>query len=81
MCNRTLCKEKCERLLDCKHKCIGFCGERCPLSCRIKGCKNYNESTFEVFFGNEDSEDAVFILLEDCGHAVESEALYQWIET
>ena len=39
--------------------------------CRKVECEKYDSSTFEVFFGFEDEEDARFVLLEDCGHCIE----------
>jgi len=63
--------------LDCGHPCIGFCGETCPKICRDKECKNHDESTFEILFGMEDDPEARFVILEDCGHAIESDALEQ----
>ena len=66
------CKEK----LKCGHKCIGFCGEKCPKVCRVEGCKDYDQETFEIYFGTEDDPEAKFILLEDCGHSIEEKALF-----
>jgi len=43
-CSRLPCDQRCERLLDCKHRCPGLCGEICPSSkyC-IEGCKVSDE--------------------------------------
>ncbi|XP_060591010.1 NFX1-type zinc finger-containing protein 1-like [Ruditapes philippinarum] len=61
-CDRARCDQPCKKLLACGHPCIGLCGEPCPTDCRV--C---NEQTVtEIFFGNEDEPDAMFVLLEDC---------------
>ncbi|VVC38589.1 Zinc finger, RING-type [Cinara cedri] len=75
ICNRMPCYEPCDLILECKHNCIGFCGEPCPPLCRI--CQKDEVTT--IIFGNEDEPGARFVYLEDCGHSVESEALEQWM--
>ncbi|XP_046589526.1 NFX1-type zinc finger-containing protein 1 isoform X1 [Neodiprion lecontei] len=76
LCDREPCNEECPKLLKCGHPCVGFCGEPCPPLCRI--C-NKEELIDEFFFGNEDEPNARFILLEDCGHCIESEGLLKWV--
>ena len=71
ICNREPCNKPCKKSLKCGHPCIGFCGESCPKVCKVEGCAQYDQSTFDIFFGNEGDEDAKFVLLEDCGHAIE----------
>uniref|UniRef100_A0A8D8YH08 NFX1-type zinc finger-containing protein 1 n=1 Tax=Cacopsylla melanoneura TaxID=428564 RepID=A0A8D8YH08_9HEMI len=71
MCSRPRCYKPCKRELECKHPCIGFCGEPCPPKCRE--CHK-DEVTF-LLFGTEDEEDARFVLLEDCQHFFESTGL------
>ena len=44
--------------------------------CRVEGCKDYDQETFEIYFGTEDDPEAKFILLEDCGHSIEEKALF-----
>ncbi|XP_046738003.1 NFX1-type zinc finger-containing protein 1-like [Diprion similis] len=75
-CDREPCNEECPKLLKCGHSCVGFCGEPCPPLCRI--C-NKEELMEEFFLGNEDEPNARFILLEDCGHCIESEGLMKWV--
>ena len=78
LCNRPPCKEPCpKRLEECKHRCIGLCGELCPKLCRI--CDK--EEVTEIIFGPEDEEDTRFILLPDCNHIVVVEMLDQWMST
>jgi len=76
-CNRPPCNLPCQKLLPCGHPCIGVCGEICPKKCRI--CNE--DEVCEIFFGNEDEEDARFIELQDCGHFFEVENLDTWVET
>ncbi|OXU25033.1 hypothetical protein TSAR_011075 [Trichomalopsis sarcophagae] len=74
-CNIEPCNEPCKKRLRCGHPCVGFCGDPCPPLCRI--C-NKDDLT-ELFFGNEDEEDARFVYLEDCNHCIESEGLTKWV--
>ena len=75
-CNRDPCNEPCTKRLVCGHQCIGLCGEPCPKLCRV--C-NKDEVT-EIFFGDEDEDDARFVLLPDCGHIFERGGLDQWMK-
>uniref|UniRef100_A0AAR5PM44 RZ-type domain-containing protein n=1 Tax=Dendroctonus ponderosae TaxID=77166 RepID=A0AAR5PM44_DENPD len=75
ICDVEPCTQRCTKLLKCGHVCVGFCGDPCPPLCRI--CDN--EKLTEIFFGNEDEEDAVFVLLKDCGHVLESTGLESWM--
>ncbi|XP_065226654.1 NFX1-type zinc finger-containing protein 1-like [Planococcus citri] len=75
VCDRDPCYEPCAKKLKCDHDCIGFCGEPCPDKCRI--CDQDEVTT--ILFGNEDEEDARFVLLVDCGHYIESEAMDRYI--
>ena len=70
-CNVEPCNERCKKTMKCKHQCMGLCGERCPKVC--KECDPDNEC-FQIFFGNEDSEEALFYKTE-CGHVFESRGL------
>ncbi len=76
-CNREPCNVPCTKLIrTCRHPCIGLCGEPCPTQCRI--CDK--DDVTEVFFGEEDEEDARFVLLPDCGHIFEYKGLDHWME-
>lgn len=77
ICSVGPCVEPCPKLLHCGHPCVGFCGDPCPPLCRI--CDNEELTT--VFFGTEDEPHARFILLEECKHVIESEAMQSWLET
>ncbi|KAG7326586.1 hypothetical protein KOW79_009987 [Hemibagrus wyckioides] len=74
-CDRPPCSKKCNKILPCKHPCIGLCGDPCPDKCRI--C--HRDDVIEIFFGNEDEPDACFIQLEDCMHIIESTGMDQYM--
>ena len=76
-CNRGPCNKWCPKKLPCKHFCIGLCGEPCPWQCRI--CNK--EEVTQILFGNEDNPKSRFIMLQDCGHIIESRALDKYMET
>lgn len=77
ICNVPPCIEPCEKLLKCKHPCIGFCGDICPQLCRICDA----EVVTEIYLGFEDEEDSRFVYLKECGHIVESRGMEQWLST
>ncbi|KAG4069526.1 hypothetical protein HA402_006892 [Bradysia odoriphaga] len=72
MCDRGPCQEPCEKKLRCGHLCIGFCGEICPPLCRH--CDSEKLLEFQLLY-TEDEDDARFIWLPDCKHAIEVEGL------
>ena len=74
-CNRPPCNERCMLRLRCRHLCAGLCGEKCPRLCYR--C-DYKQLT-EIFFGTEDTPNARFIELEDCGHIFEVSAFDKYI--
>ena len=74
-CNRPPCNRRCRKLLPCRHRCVGVCGETCPPLCR--NCNR--EELCEIFFGTEDEDDALFVYLEDCQHTLEVTGLDQWV--
>ncbi|WAR28363.1 ZNFX1-like protein [Mya arenaria] len=74
-CNRPPCNEPCQKLLKCKHPCIGLCGEPCPKQCRI--CDE--QEVTEILFGSEDEPDSRFVCLNDCGHIIEHKALDKYM--
>lgn len=77
LCDRERCNKPCIKKLKCGHPCIGMCGERCPNLCRI--CNK--EEVQSILFGNEDEPDARFIMLKECKHIIEVEALDRWMDT
>ena len=76
-CDKERCNYDCEKLLPCRHQCMGLCGEPCPMVCKI--CSPEDEN-FDVFFGTEDEDDARFLTLVDCGHIFEVTGLDQWMD-
>ncbi|XP_066256208.1 NFX1-type zinc finger-containing protein 1-like isoform X2 [Euwallacea similis] len=76
ICNVKPCTERCKKRLKCGHFCVGFCGEPCPHLCRE--CDK--DELTETFFGTEDEEDAIFVLLVDCKHVLEHSGLEIWLE-
>ena len=76
-CNVKPCNERCKKFMKCKHQCMGLCGERCPNVCKI--CDPEDEC-FQIFFGNEDAEDALFYKTE-CGHIFEYRDLDRYFES
>ncbi|KAK4872927.1 hypothetical protein RN001_014956 [Aquatica leii] len=76
ICTVPPCNEPCLKKLPCDHFCVGFCGDPCPPLCRE--C-NYDELT-DIFFGDEDEENARFVVLNECGHVFESTGIDTWLE-
>lgn len=75
VCNRPRCNKPCNKRLKCKHKCIGLCGEACP-----RVCRKCNSMKFEsIAFGDTHKPNARFVLLENCGHLVESFAMDKYM--
>jgi len=75
-CEINPCQKRCSYYLNCNHRCLGVCGEKCPKVCKI--CDPENEA-FQIYFGNENDDDALFYEL-DCGHIIEVQALDKWLE-
>ncbi|KAK3888095.1 hypothetical protein Pcinc_007833 [Petrolisthes cinctipes] len=76
-CSRKPCNHPCNKVLQCDHPCIGFCGDPCPPLCRE--C-NKDELGDFTLIGNVDKPDARFVYLEDCGHTIEADGLEGWLE-
>ena len=76
-CDRDRCNYDCMRMRKCGHPCMGLCGEPCPNICKI--CDPKHEC-FDIFFGNEDDDDARFLVLEDCGHIFEVSGFDYWMD-
>eukprot|EP00742_Colponemidia_sp_Colp-10_P011742 GILJ01013092.1.p1 GENE.GILJ01013092.1~~GILJ01013092.1.p1 ORF type:complete len:1832 (-),score=214.16 GILJ01013092.1:109-5445(-) len=77
LCKRPRCDVPCQQRLPCGHPCVGLCGEMCPTLCRI--CDR--EQLTEIFFGEEDEQDARFIMLSDCRHIFEVKGLDHWVDS
>ncbi|KAI6651703.1 NFX1-type zinc finger-containing protein 1 [Oopsacas minuta] len=76
--NMPHCTRKCKLTLQCKHSCIGLCGEPCPTVCRV--C-NPGQKCFEVYFGEEKEQNSTFITLPDCGDIFEVSGLDNNLKT
>nr|XP_009860073.1 NFX1-type zinc finger-containing protein 1 isoform X1 [Ciona intestinalis] len=74
-CDRPPCNEPCDQTLKCGHPCIGLCGEPCPKLCRI--CDKAEVT--EIFFGDEEEDDARFVELPECGHVFTYDGLDKWM--
>ena len=73
ICDRPRCDEPCEHKLQCRHPCIGVCGERCPRVCRI--CPNQKSKFCKLYVGSiPASDDSRYIQLS-CDHLFEVEEL------
>ena len=77
ICNVEPCNKRCEKIMKCKHQCMGLCGEKCPNLC--KKC-NPNDETFTIFFGNENDDDSLFYETA-CGHIFECRGMDTYINT
>ncbi|KAK7077998.1 hypothetical protein SK128_019393 [Halocaridina rubra] len=72
-CTKNVCEKPCSKRLRCGHPCIGYCGDPCPLLCRI--CDS--EKLAKLIVGNENNPLARFVLLEGCGHVLEAGDLHK----
>ncbi|CAG0916689.1 unnamed protein product [Notodromas monacha] len=71
------CNEPCEKVLGCKHKCVGLCGEICP-PCRE--CSKNTVEFFDVIMNDIcDEPDARFVVLK-CKHIIEVDGMDQWMQ-
>ncbi|CAG9821989.1 unnamed protein product [Phaedon cochleariae] len=75
-CDVDPCTKPCPKTLKCGHPCVGFCGDPCPVLCKI--CDR--EELTQIFLGNEDDEDAVYVMLVDCKHIFEAGDMQRWLE-
>lgn len=63
--------------MECKHQCMGLCGEKCPNLCKI--C-NPNDEKFTIFLGHENDDDSLFYEIK-CGHIFECRGMDTYINT
>ena len=75
ICDIPNCEERCDKTLQCNHRCIGLCGEPCPGVCRE--CFPENEIFNCMLYESE--KDSLFIIL-DCGHIYEKEFLDKYLD-
>ncbi|CAG9824164.1 unnamed protein product [Phaedon cochleariae] len=75
-CDVGPCTKLCSKTLKCGHPCVGFCGDPCPVLCKI--CDR--DELTQIFLGNEDEEDAVYVMLVDCKHVFEAGDMLRWLD-
>lgn len=63
ICNRPKCPHPCKKILDCGHKCLGFCSEPCPEACI--GCR---PDIFPLDDSNPCLKWSRTVTLKKCGH-------------
>ena len=67
LCNIDPCDQPCLLKLNCKHQCMGLCGEKCPNLCSACDKKI--------------PPDTIVITLVDCGHSFEKNILDDWVQS
>ena len=78
ICDRPRCDQPCEHKLQCRHPCIGICGEHCPRVCRI--CLNQKRKFQDLYVGTAPtSSDSRYIQLS-CNHLFEVKELDQLLD-
>ena len=77
ICDRPRCDQPCAHKLQCRHQCIGICGENCPRVCRI--C--HRSSKFQKLYVGKApiSIDSRYIQLS-CNHLFEVKELDQLLD-
>ncbi|MBE3048131.1 hypothetical protein IMZ48_37625, partial [Candidatus Bathyarchaeota archaeon] len=77
-CNRLPCEERCDKMLDCGHRCPSFCGEACPEQKFCQACGDQGEARvdFTEFkeYADIDLGDLPVVVLT-CGHFYTGETL------
>ena len=77
-CDRPRCNEPCEIILQCKHPCIGICGEPCPRVCRI--CKKQKKKFQNLCVGKPDASNDTRYIQLSCDHLFEVNKLDQLLD-
>ncbi|XP_060076919.1 NFX1-type zinc finger-containing protein 1-like [Ylistrum balloti] len=70
-CDRPRCNRRCPQILNCQHRCVGFCGDPCPTNCVKCGITDIQE----VDVLKSTSDNVRIVRLVDCGHEFESSYL------
>lgn len=83
-CDRLPCDARCERALDCGHRCPGLCGEECPeggVACRECSVKKDHvvDLVMMTSLGEHDPEEEPLITLA-CGHPYTVSTLDGYLE-
>ena len=78
ICDRPRCDQPCEQKLQCRHPCIGICGEHCPRVCII--CPSQKSKFQRLYVGNTQiRRDNRYIQLS-CNHLFEVKQLDQLLD-
>ena len=75
ICDRPRCDRPCGHKLQCRHPCIGICGEHCPRVCRI--CPNQKRKLQELYTGTAPISSHGRYIQLSCNHLFEVEELDQ----
>ena len=78
ICDRPRCDHPCRNTLQCKHPCIGICGEPCPRVCRI--CKNQKKKFQSLCIGKPDRRNETRYIQLSCDHLFEVKVLDQLLD-
>ena len=73
VCNRPRCDHPCRCTLQCKHPCIGICGEPCPRVCRI--CKKQKKAFHNLCVSTPSLKNEVRYIQLSCNHLFEVKEL------
>ena len=78
ICDRPRCDHPCRNTLQCKHPCIGICGEPCPRVCRI--CKNQKKKFQTLCIDKPDTRNETRYIQLSCNHLFEVKKLDQLLD-
>ena len=78
ICDRPKCDEPCEHKLQCRHPCIGICGEHCPRVCRI--CSNQKSKFKKLYVGSTPVKSNSRYIQLSCNHLFEVKELDQLLD-
>ncbi|XP_065913466.1 NFX1-type zinc finger-containing protein 1-like [Dysidea avara] len=78
ICDRPRCNHPCKHTLQCKHPCIGVCGEPCPRVCRI--CKKQKKRFHKLCVGLCDTKNETRYIQLSCDHLFEVKMLDQLLD-
>ena len=77
ICDCPRCNHPCKHTLQCKHPCIGVCGESCPRICRIKKRKKRFHNLCE---GISDTKNKTRYIQLSCDHLFKVKMLDQLLD-
>ena len=76
-CDRPRCDAPCTKKLQCRHPCIGLCGENCPSLCGI--CHSKKLSSLIGDGRGKKMEVPRCLQLFDCGHIIKVDEMDAWV--